>query len=155
MDRDQMDEHMISKWNEYVSPKDEIWHMGDFAFRGPGATAKIVERLNGSKHLILGNHDSRMKSSVRKMFASVHSLHEINVEKQKIVLCHFPMLTWNKSHRGAWMLHGHCHGNLPDDPNALRIDVGVDCHKFRPISFDEIKELMKTKSFLPIDHHGE
>jgi len=75
--------------------------------------------------------------------------------KQLIILCHYPFLTWNKSHYGSWNLHGHCHGTLPDDPNSLRLDVGVDVHNFSPISFDEVSTIMSTKNFKPIDHHGK
>lgn len=75
--------------------------------------------------------------------------------KQLIILCHYPFLTWNKSHYGSWNLHGHCHGTLPDDPSSLRLDVGVDVHAFSPISFDEVSTIMSTKNFKPIDHHGK
>jgi len=65
------------------------------------------------------------------------------------------MRVWNKSHHGALNLYGHSHGSLPDDPHALAIDVGVDCHNFTPISFEQVKKIMSKKTFKPIDHHGE
>jgi RHS repeat-associated protein len=54
----------------------------------------------------------------------------------------------NRPHhvRGAWHLYGHSHGNLPDDPLALSMDVGVDSHDFRPWHFDEIQAVMKGKA---------
>ena len=36
--------------------------------------------------------------------------------EQDIVLCHYAMRVWQKSHYGAWMLYGHSHGTLPDNP---------------------------------------
>ena len=46
-----------------------------------------------------------------------------------MVMCHYPMVTWNQKPRGSIMLHGHSHGKL-DDYNAqspdLRFDVGID-----------------------------
>lgn len=75
--------------------------------------------------------------------------------EQLIILCHYPFLTWNKFHYGSWHLHGHCHGTLPDDPSALRLDVGVDCHNFLPINFDRVAELMSVKTFKPVDQHRE
>ena len=51
------------------------------------------------------------------------------------------------------MLHGHCHGSLPDDPCALRLDVGVDVWGFKPVSYEQIKERMKTKTPRAVDHH--
>jgi len=52
-------------------------------------------------------------------------------------------------------LFGHSHGTLPDDANALSIDVGVDCNNYFPFTFDQIKAKMDKKSFKPTDHHGE
>jgi len=59
------------------------------------------------------------------------------------------MRTWNASHHGVWHLYGHSHGTLSDDEKALSIDVGVDCHNFYPISYEEVKELMKAKKWTP------
>jgi calcineurin-like phosphoesterase family protein len=38
---------------------------------------------------------------------------------------------------------------LPDDEMALSFDVGVDCHNFYPVSYEEVKELMKKKKWTP------
>jgi calcineurin-like phosphoesterase family protein len=65
------------------------------------------------------------------------------------------MRVWNKSHHGAWHLYGHSHGTLPDDPNALSFDCGVDCHNYTPISFEQVEAIMAKKTFKPIDHHGK
>ena len=51
-----------------------------------------------------------------------------------------------RSHHGAWHLYGHSHGNLPDTPTSLSMDVGVDTHDFRPWHFDEINLLMTEKA---------
>ena len=56
------------------------------------------------------------------------------------------MRVWPHHARGAWHLYGHSHGNLPDDPLALSMDVGVDSHDFRPWHFDEIQVVMKAKA---------
>lgn len=59
------------------------------------------------------------------------------------------MRTWNGSHRGIWQLYGHSHGNLSDDEAALSFDVGVDCHNFYPVSYEEVKGIMKNKKWTP------
>lgn len=162
---DQMDEQFIKNWNERVSPTDEVYHVGDFALCHPGKALGILARLHGRKHLIAGNHDK--KQGYTKMlgdgyfrFASVSVRLELKVPEpthpfgyQLIILDHYAMVTWNKSHHGSWQLHGHSHGSLKDDPHARRIDVGVDCHNYKPISYDEVKFLMSKKVFKPIDHH--
>jgi calcineurin-like phosphoesterase family protein len=67
------------------------------------------------------------------------------VGKQGIVLCHYAMKVWPHHSRGTWQLYGHSHGNLPDDPLSLSMDVGVDSHDFKPWHFDEIQTIMTVE----------
>jgi calcineurin-like phosphoesterase family protein len=96
-------------------------------------------------HFIEGNHD-KVARIQQPLFASWGVLSEINVAKQRIVLCHYAMRVWPRHAQGAWQLYGHSHGNLPDEPLSLSMDVGIDSHDFRPWNFDEIQSVMKTKS---------
>lgn len=154
---EEMDEHMIRKWNEVVRPGDTVYHLGDFCFSNPGRALSIANRLMGQKFLVFGNHDKglRKDQSFLGAWARTHDMMDINVFNQKIILCHYAMRVWNQSHRGAWQLFGHSHGSLKDDPNALSVDVGVDCWNYTPVSFDQLTERMKQKTFKPIDHHGK
>lgn len=160
-DVDFMDETLIKNWNSVVQPEDTVYHLGDFAFyRDQRKTRTVIRRLNGNKVLILGNHDKYMEPETLQMFGSVHNYHEINVPdkdvgKQMIVLLHYGMRVWNKSHRGSWHLYGHSHGTLPDDPGSLSFDAGTDCHGYTPISYEQVKKIIAKKTFKPIDHHGD
>jgi calcineurin-like phosphoesterase family protein len=151
-----MNEDLIRRWNEVVTPEDLVYHLGDFSFGDPKESTDVAKRLNGQKHLVWGNHDKRLRKSKEFMDQWVwcRDMAEIEVWDKKVVLCHFPMLSWNKSHHGAYHLHGHCHGTLPADPNALRVDVGVDSWDYRPVPFEEIAKVMNKRTFVPIDHHG-
>jgi len=51
------------------------------------------------------------------------------------------MRVWNGSHRGSYHLFGHSHGGLPS--HGLSFDVGVDCHNYSPISYDDVDKKMK------------
>lgn len=150
----EMDESMIARWNSRVAPGDTVYHLGDFAFAKRRETVEaILQRLQGNKFLILGNHD---KDSVRKAqgFVQITPHKEIKVGDQKIVLNHYAMKVWNRSHHGAWQLYGHSHGTLPNDPGKMHFDVGVDCWNYCPISFEQVAEEMKNHTFVPVDHHG-
>ena len=68
--------------------------------------------------------------------------------RQHIVLCHYAMLVWNKSHHGSWMLHGHSHGTLKYPFAAKILDVGVDSHNFYPISLDFVIDTLKHNDSL-------
>ena len=53
-----MNEYMIAQWNSRVRKRDEVVILGDFCISKKGEAANaILERLNGRKYLIIGNHD--------------------------------------------------------------------------------------------------
>jgi|SRR6476620_5889714 len=155
---EEMDEAIIRNWNGVVKPNDEIWHLGDFAFATGNRIESILKRLNGRKHFIWGNHDQTFKKekNLLSYFESVRDYKEINYNNQKIVLIHYPLLTWNKGHRGAWHLHGHCHGSVNYlNEKTTRIDVGVDNFNYTPVSFEEVKAIMDKRTYDAVDHHTE
>ena len=51
-----MDEALIKNWNDVISPDDIVFHLGDFAFGGSQLWNDTLQRLNGHKILIIGNH---------------------------------------------------------------------------------------------------
>jgi calcineurin-like phosphoesterase family protein len=137
-----MDAHMIAQWNGVVRPtKDEVWHLGDFAFRSTENPGEYLSRLNGIKRLVHGNHDS---DEVKKLpgWASSQPMAEIKVNGIRIVLLHYAMKVWNASHHGSLHFYGHSHGNLPGDRQSC--DVGVDAWDFRPVRLEEIQERLLT-----------
>ncbi len=153
---EEMDNVLISNWNNTVGQNDVVFFLGDFSFEKESSLVELVmSQLNGKKYFIRGNHDHTEKTICvyEKYGVYLGEQKDIVVDGQRIVLNHYPMLVWNQSHRGAWALHGHCHGSLPDDPNALRLDVGCNVWDYKPVSFDTIKEAMSKKSFKPLDHH--
>lgn len=165
--KDHMTEELVGAWNRTVSSSDTTYVLGDVALGNSSATANILRRLNGTKRLIAGNHDARSMESQEFLtcFQSVGSLDTIKIADQSapsgfqlVVLCHYPMVVWDRSHYGTWQLHGHCHGSLPDDRSTLRLDVGIDfaaqkLGEYRPWSYDEIKQHMSKKKWIPVDRH--
>lgn len=167
---DEMNRVMVENWNRVVGKNDIVYHLGDFAFADHQKTCSILDKLNGSITLILGNHDrlqswqsiqKSQRESGRKSVQIQHGQFEVRIPdndanrgSQSIVLSHYAMRTWNKAHYKAWQLYGHSHGTLPEDPNSLSFDVGVDCWNYTPVSYAQVKAKMATKNFKPIDHHG-
>ena len=129
------DEALVAQWNSVVGHEDEVWHLGDFA-RGTSAFKQLLlERLNGRKHLIIGNNDDADTIGCPQ-WQSVQSYAELVVDDIRLILCHYAFRTWNKMGKGSVNLHGHSHGKLKTMPRQH--DVGVDAFQFRPVSLDEI-----------------
>ena len=161
----EMNVALVQRWNEKVGPSDTVYHLGDFSFSKDWKHwINLLLTLNGGIHLVKGNHDKdKLINQVQKNattcgFLSVSDYKYIKIQEgkgvQEIVLMHYAMRVWNKSHYGAWQLYGHSHNNLPPMPNSKQIDVGVDSHNFYPISYEEIKEKMSKVEGYIIDHHG-
>lgn len=155
-----MNEHMIKAWNDRVGVDDRVFHIGDFCFGTPEKWHSILNRLHGRIHLIRGNHDVKTLKrdpSLRDRFAFVKDYHEETMDGIPVVMCHFPILEWNRSQRGSFMLHGHSHGSQDhNNVGTRRLDVGVDSFgkaTYGPRSWDEVR--IHLVQFPAQPHHGE
>lgn len=132
---DAMDEEIIRRWNARVKPEDDVYHLGDFAFKNGKHAESYLSRLNGRKHLIWGNHDpSNVRES--KLWATSQHYLEIKDDGRNVVLFHYPIREWNRSYHGSYHLFGHVHGGLP--PLGRSTDAGVDCWEYEPKTLDEM-----------------
>ena len=66
----------------------------------------------------------------------------------RMVLSHYPMLSWNGKRRGSIQLHGHIHADRAYNERnrqrgILRYDVGMDANGYAPVSRDEILEFFR------------
>jgi len=159
---EKMTETLIKNINDNVKYDDVLYHLGDVAFGGIDKLFKFRDRLNVRKiHLIYGNHDHHIINNrqydgryAQDLFTSCQYYLEKKIMGQRIIMCHYAMRVWNKSHHGSWMFYGHSHGTLPE-PKCKSTDVGVDTHpEFRPYSFDEVKARMDSRIVDQIDHHS-
>jgi calcineurin-like phosphoesterase family protein len=131
---EEMNETLIARFNEKVTPQDVTVHAGDFCWHKKIDVNVIIKRLNGSHIFVKGSHDSWLPKSAKYMWRKM-------IEGQFVVVCHYAMRTWERSRYGSWQLYGHSHGNLL--PEGKQYDVGVDNNNFYPISFEEIRDFMK------------
>ena len=105
--------------------------------------------------LILGNHDKKIEknpSLYRNLFVRVLKYNEFRIRGTLICQFHYPIASWNEIGNDSWMLHGHCHGSY----NGIGkiIDVGFDCNNLLPYHISQINNIMDSKKFEQIDHHG-
>lgn len=117
-DVEEMNETIIQNWNAVVGPKDDVYHLGDFAWSDVTA---FMARLNGRIHFLLGNHDNetKLRSVVCRWNEHVMSLAEyaeMRHNNQKFVLFHYPIDDWNGRYQGS--IHLHCHTHSKNFRNA-------------------------------------
>lgn len=155
----EMNQTIVNSWNTHVKKGDTVYHLGDFSFQNWRDVPLQRAALNGQIHLIAGNHDKpyRKKAEFRDLFVQIVDYHELKVDSKlleagKIVLMHYPLQVWNKSHYGSIHLHGHSHGSCP--PLGRRMDVGVDTRPgLAPWSLEEVLELLSASPPHQADHH--
>jgi calcineurin-like phosphoesterase family protein len=100
-----MDEHMIACWNDRVKPGDTVYHVGDFAFTDHDP---YLRRLNGQKFLVPGNHDHSNRVKKATGWVKAEKIMDVTLpDGTMVVLCHYAMRVWSRSHYGAIHLYGH------------------------------------------------
>ncbi len=167
-----MDNALIDGWNNVVRSDDVVYHLGDFSMVGGARTIDYIHSLNGRIKLVPGNHDSKHSGVTLAEFDEVlPPLFELKVARHmpdgtadvdRFVLCHFPLVSWNRMHYGAMHLHGHSHGSLKWNGGKM-FDVGVDAdptgwhaeRPWAPIPLETVLAEMSTRSFVSFDHHAE
>lgn len=146
---DEMAEVFVKNWNNKVSKGDDVYCLGDmFWSMNEYQIQAYMDRLNGHKHLITGNHDRLPPNIKANRWVEVTNYKEISEDNTKIVLSHFPIFEWQWFYYNSYHLYGHTHGTLNlaqytlqrERPNGNCWDVGVDNNNYAPVSFEEIKK---------------
>lgn len=152
---------LFDNWNAMVSPTDDVFMLGDF-FLGTDLdyVRDILSKLNGSIHIIRGNHDTNAKMSIYKDASNVVAVHtalNIDIYDRHFYLSHYPTITANLNDAPAtavFNLHGHTHSKRKFyEDRPYMYNIAVDAHDNKPVSIDQIMadidaEIEKCKGFL-------
>lgn len=135
-DTDEMNEYMISSWNAIVGTADKVFHLGDFSFLNQDKTREIVNKLNGYKILIMGNHDrGRTRSWWLETGFNEVSEHPL-IYRDFFFLTHEPM--YMNKHMPFVNVHGHIHGQKYEGKNYF--NICVEHWDYKPLSFEQIRD---------------
>lgn len=122
-DLDEMHDLITKKWNVNVTNADHVYILGDLFWKASNQNfeyfKKLLNNLNGNKHLITGNHDNFLNDKYKKLFEEVIPYKEVsdtvkNVDK-RVILSHYYMPFYNHHYRNAILLHGHSHNSAESD----------------------------------------
>lgn len=172
----EMNDGIIKSINDAVAEDDILFLLGDFTLNCKMEQFHYLRGQIKCREIftLWGNHPSPLlayyKDRVSETFdveevyplflANVTILGhyaEVIVNKQLIILNHFPLSIWNEQKRGAWHLTGHSHGGfedtLPTTTNTGKIlDVGWDVFR-KPVSMDDIRPIMDKKQYVKKDRN--
>ena len=152
---EEMDEMMIQRWNECVKPQDHVYHLGDLTMHRQIRQIKysVLDRLQGHKRLLLGNHDADKVENYLKWFEKIYATRVID----RILFTHIPVHPENVGGFHG-IVHGHTH-SAPELPPVLRIkkesqavrwvpyiSVCVEKTDYRPVSLEELKQRIKKEA---------
>jgi len=143
----EMDEAMITRWNERVRPGDKVYHLGDVVINRKNLAT--LGRLNGDKVLIRGNHDIFSDEEYRVHFRELRAYHVMN----GLILSHIPVHPQQLGRFGC-NIHGHLHDNRVMRPRGVDASTGeilysgavdpryhsvcVEKTDFAPILFEDV-----------------
>lgn len=143
-----MDADILNRINSVVGPGDNLYIIGDVCMMSLEDAVDILKAINCQLYLIAGNHDTHLRhQEFRDCFVWVKQIKSVKMmpDTQAMVMCHYPILSWNNMARGALHLHGHCHGKLePSLMHPARIDVGWDAHG-KVLNYYDIMEIHKEQ----------
>lgn len=136
---EEMDYVIMENFNSVVGENDITIHAGDFTLWKDvrGIHEKYINKLNGKHIFLKGSHDYWLpwKGSQQRW--------ERKIGKTYIVVDHYAMTRWARSHYNSFHLYGHSHGKLQTIGKTW--DCGVDNNNLYPISFDQVRIIMRDR----------
>jgi len=130
---DEHDQWVVDQWNSVVTKRDLTWVLGDVCF--DKTKLPLFKKMNGAKHLILGNHDEFPIADYLQYFNKIHGF----MKYKGVWLSHAPIHT--DELRGKFNIHGHVHSKLP--ASSWHIPVCVEHCGGKPKSWEELQWHMK------------
>lgn len=136
------DEGLMDNWNERVKVRDTVIIDGDISYASVSKTKHILRRLNGNKIMVTGDHD-KVVWQCRECFKEITQYKTITVDKKFIVIFHWCIRAWQRSHYNSYHAYAHSHGKLP--PIGKSWDIGVDNNNYCPLNIDEFLSIMNSR----------
>jgi len=138
----EMNEALINNHNNVVTDRDLTIHAGDFTFeKHIDKVEQLISSLNGTHIFLKGSHDYWQKSINKKYNIFFNQILEVQHSSKYIVICHYAMSRWPRSHYGSYLAFGHSHGHYTNQGKSW--DVGVDNNNYFPVAIKKFIEIME------------
>ena len=154
---DIFNQYIINKWNSKISYSDDVYIIGDIGSNKVKETINILDKLNGKKHLIVGNRDE----DFLKLYEESQIFIEIKYNKQlvdgnrSVFLIHYPLMDWPNINNNCCLIYGHIHNKFINQGNMykeikeyykdkLAYNASCDVIGFIPKTLDELIKLKEA-----------
>lgn len=130
---EEMDEHIVERWNSVVKPQDKVYHLGDVSMSK--SNIATVGRCNGHKRLVLGNHDNHPIHLYLPFFEAVYGSRMLD----RMLLSHIPVHPESIG-KSIANVHGHVHNSVPALHYGPRYyNVSSEVLDYTPIALEDLK----------------
>jgi calcineurin-like phosphoesterase family protein len=174
-DLEHMHRVLVNNYNAQV-PKDGIcYFLGDIGMSTIECVGPIIKSLNGTKILILGNHDKQQNAMYNLGFDVVLNNSTMYVAGERLTMSHCPLrglfredvtgmrgaqegelwhgerkqTKFSMDNEGQFHIHGHIHSGPHNDKlriDGRQMDIGVVANKYRPVGISDIESwISRTK----------
>lgn len=146
----EMNDAIITKWNETVKENDIIYHLGDVMLGTDLVWAiENLSKLKGEKYLAFGNHCTDNKISFYKehcFFKEINMGYRLRKSKLTLFLSHYPQYVANPGDKQpVWSIHGHTHQTTNFKEQMFHCyHAGVDSHDCYPVNLEDIVAEIKN-----------
>ncbi len=161
----EMNDTIIENMTMIPKRGDILYFLGDFGW-DEKAIFEMIAKLSKKKIRliwILGNHDNRYEKKylpIIKQYNKLNAMYSMFETKltdedgkhYSVVLNHFPMYTWNRSHYNSFQLYGHHHKSTwrhdeiaEFEKKGKRLNVCCEFHDYKPVSEIEVINIMKGR----------
>lgn len=157
----EMDEALLSSWNETVGVGDIVYHLGDVYF---DQGWKSFDRVHGTVELIMGNHDHPWDKPIMNRVNKIHWWKKfVANELNPFVLTHAPLErsqlinyhltsgpktddTKFKDEPANPIYFTNVHGHIHDkySPAGPYLNISVEQTDYKPIHIDELRLRIKN-----------
>ncbi len=137
---EEMNNTMITNWNNTVKPEDHVYHLGDVVIKKE--YLELVKQLNGHKRLVSGNHDIfDTKLYLEAGFDKVWGARAF--PGLKVILTHIPIHP--DCIKENWInCTGHLHSNNILDKRY--INVSVEQINYTPVLLEDILQQRRNET---------
>jgi len=141
-DVNEMNEHIVSRWNERVHSDDTVYVVGDVFFCSKESASAFMCCLKGTKILLRGNHDKWTDGRYQDVgFSQIYrnGLDYTLPDGRKALVSHYPRPDALLEKYDV-QIHGHSHSTVQSE--GKRINVSCEAWDYLPASVDDITGLV-------------